>query len=146
MFSRARGAAALLENGQVLVVDGYNTVNNVFTYPASAEPYNPSSGDWNLTASTREATSFATIPVLLTNGDVLIAHEPQFYNPGTASLISTGPLPGIAGPPTTNTLPLGSSVEVWLRRASFMLPVFDHVLLEKAYRKHIGLAAPPQPL
>jgi hypothetical protein len=106
--SRASGAAALLENGQMLVVDGYNTVNNVFTYLASAELYNPSTGEWNLTASTREATSSATTPVLLTNGDVLIADEAQFYNPGTASWTSTGPLPGISGPPTVASLLSGT--------------------------------------
>jgi hypothetical protein len=105
--SRASGAA-VLENGQVLVVDGYNTVNNVFTYLASAELYNPSTGEWSLTASTQEATSSATTPVLLTNGDVLIADEAQFYNPGTASWTSTGPLPGISGPPTVASLLSGA--------------------------------------
>jgi hypothetical protein len=92
--SRASGAAALLENGQVLFVDGYNTVNNVFTYLASAELYNPSTGEWSLTARTREATSSASTPVLLTNGDVLIADEAQFYNPGTAFLDQHGPTSG----------------------------------------------------
>jgi hypothetical protein len=101
--SRASGAA-LLENGRVLVVDGYNTVSNTTTYLASAELYDPSIARWSFTASMQEPTAVPTTPVLLTNGDVLIADEAQFYNPGTASWISTGPLPETAGPPSVATL------------------------------------------
>jgi hypothetical protein len=101
--SRASGAA-LLENGKVLVADGYNTVNNTTTYLASAELYDPSTARWSFTASMQEPTAAPTTPVLLTNGDVLIADEAQVYNPGIASWTSTGPLPETAGPPSVATL------------------------------------------
>jgi N-acetylneuraminic acid mutarotase len=99
-------AAAQLENGQVLVTGGYNTFNNVTTYLASAELYNPSTAQWSLTASMQSPNSSPTTPVLLTNGDVLIANEAQFYNPGIASWTSTGPFPfsKFAGPPAVASL------------------------------------------
>jgi large repetitive protein len=99
-------AAALLENGQVLVAGGYNTFNNFFTYLASAELYNPSTAQWSLTASMQSPNSSPTTPVLFTNGDVLIANEAQFYNPGIASWTSTGPFPlsNIAGAPAVASL------------------------------------------
>jgi Galactose oxidase, central domain/Kelch motif len=99
-------AAAQLENGQVLVAGGYNTFNNVTTYLASAELYNPSTAQWSLTASMQSPNSSPTTPVLLTNGDVLIANEAQFYNPGFASWTSTGPFPfsKFAGPPAVASL------------------------------------------
>ena|ERR1022692_862716 len=97
-------AAALLENGQVLVAGGYNTFNNIFTYLASAELYKPSTGQWSLTASMQAPEPSPTTPVLLTNSDVLIADEGQFYNPGIAAWTSTGPLPNTAGPPIVATL------------------------------------------
>jgi N-acetylneuraminic acid mutarotase len=99
-------AAAQLENGQVLVAGGYNTFNNVTTYLASAELYNPSTAQWSLTASMQSPNSSPTTPVLLTNGDVLIANEAQFYNPGIASWTSTGPFPfsKFAGPPAVASL------------------------------------------
>jgi hypothetical protein len=101
--SRA-SVAALLENGQVLVAGGYNTVNNVSTYLASTELYNPSTGEWSLTASMQLANSSPADAVLLTNHDVLIADDAQFYNPGTASWTSTGAFPKTAGPPTVASL------------------------------------------
>jgi hypothetical protein len=101
--SRASGAA-LLENGQVLVAGGYNTLNNIFTNLASAEIYDPSTAQWSLTASMQAPNPSPTTPVLLTNGDVLIADEAEFYNPGIASWSGTGPLPKTAGPPIIASL------------------------------------------
>jgi hypothetical protein len=97
-------AAALLENGQVLVAGGYNALNNINTLLASAELYNPSTGEWSLTGSLHSPFSSPTAAVLLTNNDVLIADEAQFYNPEIASWTSTGPLPNTAGPPAVATL------------------------------------------
>jgi hypothetical protein len=101
--SRA-SVAAVLENGQVLVAGGYNTVNNVSTYLDSSELYNPSTGEWSLTAGMRLANSSPADAVLLTNNDVLIADDAQFYTPGTASWTSTGVLPKTAGLPTVASL------------------------------------------
>jgi hypothetical protein len=101
--SRA-GGAALLENGQVLVTGGYNTLNNNSTNLAGAELYNPSTGKWSLTASMQSANPSPTTPVLLSNNNVLIADETQFYNPGSASWTSTGPLPKTAGAPIVASL------------------------------------------
>lgn len=95
---------ALLENGQVLVAGGYNTSNGATTGLASAELYDPSKGSWKLTASMRIALPTPTPPALLPNSDVLIADDVQFFNPATATWISTGPLPTIAGPPTQASL------------------------------------------
>jgi hypothetical protein len=41
---------------------------------------------------------------MLTNGDVLIANDAQFYVPSTGSWAATGALPTVAGPPTTAVL------------------------------------------
>jgi galactose oxidase-like protein/Kelch motif protein len=95
---------ALLENGRVLVAGGYNTSNGTSTGLATAELYDPSKGSWSLTASMRLALPTPTTPVLLPNSDVLIGDAAQFYNPGTAAWVSTGPLPTIAGPPTQASL------------------------------------------
>jgi hypothetical protein len=96
--------AALLENGQVLLAGGYNTLNNTSTYLASTELYDPSTAQWSLAASMQSPTSSPTTPVLLTNNDVLIADEAQFYNSGSASWTSTGPLPKTAGAPIVASL------------------------------------------
>ena len=101
--SRA-GQVALLENGQVLVAGGYDTSNGTTTNLAGAELYDPSKASWSLTASMRLALPNPTTPVLLPNSDVLIGDAAQFYNPGTAAWVSTGPLPTIAGLPTQASL------------------------------------------
>lgn len=95
---------ALLEDGQVLVAGGYHTSNGTSTGLSSAELYDPSKGSWSLTASMRLALPTPTTPVLLPKSDVLIGDAAQFYNGGTATWISTGSLPTIAGPPTQASL------------------------------------------
>jgi hypothetical protein len=96
-------AAALLQSGQVLVAGGYNTSNSTTTYLAGAELYDPSTGHWSSTASMKAPDSSPTTPVLLTNGDVLVSNEGQFYNPAMAGWTSTGALPNAAGPPSVAT-------------------------------------------
>jgi hypothetical protein len=47
---------------------------------------------------------FSPSPALLTNTDVLIANEAQFYNPSTAAWVNTGALPKTAENPVRATL------------------------------------------
>src|ERR1017187_9283327 len=96
--------AGLLQNGQVLVAGGYSYSGLVgYTILASAELYNPSTGKWSFTASMTKADFSPTPPVLLTNGDALVANAGQFYNPAMAAWTLTGKLPTIAGPPQVAT-------------------------------------------
>jgi hypothetical protein len=104
--SRADAATSLLQNGQVLSAGGYNNTgnNNPNTYLSSAELYDPSTGQWNSTASISGNVGLPAPPTLLTNGDVLIANDAQFYDPTTASWTATGALPTLTGPPTKAAL------------------------------------------
>ena len=104
--SRASAATLLLENGQVLAAGGYsNTGNNSpNTYLTSAELYDSSTGTWSLTTSMSPGAGLPTTPVLLSDGDMLIANDAQFYIPNTASWASTGALPTVAFPPTKATI------------------------------------------
>ena len=65
--SRAHHTATLLPNGKVLVAGGYN-----FSYPASAELYDPATGTWTTTGSLNTARYVHTA-TLLPNGQVLVA-------------------------------------------------------------------------
>ena len=78
--SRADAATSLLQNGKVLTAGGYNNTgnNNPNTYLTSAEIYDPSTGVWSLTSSISATVGLPTNPVMLTNGDVLIANDAQF--------------------------------------------------------------------
>ena len=96
-------AAAILENGEVLVAGGENYSNGFYTFLASAELYNPSTGLWTLTASMAKGT-VPTNAVLVANNDVLIANAAQFYDPATAAWVNTGALPRTAGNPTKASL------------------------------------------
>jgi N-acetylneuraminic acid mutarotase len=107
--SRASAATLLLQNGEVLAAGGYNNTgnNNPNTYLTSAELYDPSTGQWNSTASISGNVGLPTTPVLLTNGVMLIADDAQFYDPNTVTWDATGPLPTLTFPPTKAVL-LGS--------------------------------------
>lgn len=89
--SRASAATLLLENGNVLSAGGYtNTGNeNPNTYLTSAELYNASSRKWTLTSSMSGTLGVSATPVLLANGDMLIANAAQFYNPASATWTAT---------------------------------------------------------
>jgi N-acetylneuraminic acid mutarotase len=104
--SRASAATLLLQNGQVLAAGGYNNTgnNNPNTYLTSAELYDPSTGQWNSTTSISGNAGLPTTPVLLTNGDMLIANDAQFYDPNTVTWDATGPLPTLTFPPTKAVL------------------------------------------
>ena len=90
--SRADAATLLLENGEVLSAGGYNNTgnNNPNTYLTSAELYDPSTGTWSFTSSISGNVGLPTTPVLLTNGDVLVANDAEFYNPNTGTWLATG--------------------------------------------------------
>jgi hypothetical protein len=104
--SRADTATSLLQNGKVLTAGGYNNTgnNNPNTYLTSAEIYDPSTGQWSFTGSISGTVGLPATPVLLTNGDVLLANDAQFYDPNTGTWLATGPLPTLTGPPTKAAL------------------------------------------
>ena len=64
-------------------------------------------GVWSLTSSISATVGLPTNPVMLTNGDVLIANDARLYDPNTASWEPTGALPTLTGPPT-KAAPLGN--------------------------------------
>lgn len=100
--SRASAATLLLENGEVLSAGGYNNTgnSNPNTYLTSAELFDPATGTWNLTGSISGSVGLPTNPVLLSDGDVLIAGFAQIYNSATGSWTATGALPTITFGPT----------------------------------------------
>src|SRR6188768_3475956 len=67
--ARAGHAATLLPNGKVLVFGGYSAAAGVL---ASAELYDPATGNWSFTGSLNVARLGCTA-VLLGNGKVLVA-------------------------------------------------------------------------
>ena len=104
--SRASAATLLLESGQVLTAGGYANAGNgpANTYLNSAEVYNPSTGTWSLTTSMSPGASLPTTPVLLSDGDVLIANDHQFYEPTTATWTATGAIPLVSVALTNATI------------------------------------------
>ncbi len=68
-FARDGHTATLLQNGEVLVVGGWNATNGDLQ---SAELYNPAKGKWTLTGSLT-APRQGQEAVLLSNGQVLVA-------------------------------------------------------------------------
>ena len=97
--NRASAATLLLESGEALTAGGYSNAGNgaTNTYLTSAELYNPSTGAWSPTTSMSPGVGLPSTPVLLTDGDVLIADDHQFYDPTTATWTATGALPKGAG-------------------------------------------------
>lgn len=94
--------AVLLPTGEVLVAGGIvNTdIRGVATYTATAELYNPSTGQWTATGS-MAAPRFAQGVALLKNGQVLVAGganangtlaSAELYEPSTGTWIQTGSL------------------------------------------------------
>ena len=94
--ARENHTATRLANGQVLVTGGDNfTVGSL----ASAELYNPATGNWTLTGS-MSVPRFDHEAVLLQNGQVLVAggccngtdslSSAELYNPATGTWTPTG--------------------------------------------------------
>lgn len=101
--ARQGGAATLLNSGEVLLAGGINFTDGAEMVLTTAELYNPSSGEWNVTSSmTKGIVSPAS--ALLGDGDVLIANAGQFLSPASASWANTGPLPKTAENPIRATL------------------------------------------
>lgn len=100
---RVDHTATLLPNGEVLVAGGYLGLNSQYqgTYTATAELYNPSTGQWRSTGSmtVQRALHGAT---LLANGNVLVAggtnsdgtssNSAEIYDPSTGTWRATGSL------------------------------------------------------
>src|ERR1700722_13065441 len=87
--------ATLLPNGRVLVAGGSNTGANGI---ASAEVYDPASGNWTATGLLNAARTGATA-CLLPSGKVLVAggvgssgivSSAELYNPATGLWTTTG--------------------------------------------------------
>ncbi len=117
-FARDGHTATLLQNGQVLVADGFNDTNGFLT---SAELYNPAKGKWTLTGSTSVSRS-GDGALLLPNGQVLLAGgndmnatgapaltSAELYNPSTGTWSATG---SMTTPRTDFTLVLLQNGEV----------------------------------
>jgi len=104
--SRASAATLLLESGEVLTAGGYSNAGNgaANTYLTSAELHNPSTGAWSLTTSMSPGASLPTTPDLLSEGDVLIANDHQFYDPTTATWTATGAIPLVSVALTNATI------------------------------------------
>lgn len=108
---RTSPVAELLGNGTVLVAGGTDLSNGKGTNLITAEIYNPSTGDWTMTANMPTNVSTAQRQgALLANGDVL-ASRAGVFNPANGTwTAANGPLPfGIAlvGPNTATALATG---------------------------------------
>lgn len=98
-FARDGHTATLLQNGEVLVVGGFNDTTG---FLISAELYDPAKGKWTLTGSTSVSRS-GDSALLLPNGQVLVAGgnnmsatgapalaSAELYNPSTGTWTATG--------------------------------------------------------
>jgi N-acetylneuraminic acid mutarotase len=79
--------ATLLENGNVLVAGGEESLTGGVTTNSSAELYDPSTGTWTATGSMSTPRTFHTA-TLLQNGQVLIAGGYDYSSQGTIILAS----------------------------------------------------------
>jgi len=111
-FARENHAATLLANGQVLVTGGDNFTNGSL---ASAEVYNPATGNWTLTGS-MSVPRFDHEAALLQNGQVLVAGGfngsnclagAELYNPATGTWTATGSMTSCRGSFLMISLPNG---------------------------------------
>lgn len=98
--ARSGHTATLLPNGEVLVAGGSFSVSiaGIVSYTATAELYNPSTGQWTATGSMTTPRS-AYGATLLQNGQVLVAGgintngtlaSAELYNPSTGAWTATG--------------------------------------------------------
>jgi len=97
---RVDHSATLLPNGQVLVAGGYLGVDSHYQpiYTATAELYNPSTGQWRTTGSMTVPRAFHGA-TLLQDGKVLVAGgtnattSAELYDPSQGTWTTTGSLP-----------------------------------------------------
>ncbi len=101
-IARARQSAALLPNGQVLVMGGENSTGTL----TSAELYNPSGNTWLPAAPMATSRDFLTSR-LLPNGEVLVVGGNASSNPGNSQLYAAGPFT-IANNKTYDSTPAAS--------------------------------------
>jgi uncharacterized protein (TIGR03437 family) len=100
--SRVGHSAVRLANGKVLVAGGfiYNRNENLYTFLATAEIYDPGTGVWSVAGSLNVARAGATA-TLLADGSVLVAgggshpdwsvvNSAELYDPTTGAWIPTG--------------------------------------------------------
>ena len=89
-------AVAALPDGSVLVAGGLTSTPYSESVLASAEIYDPSTGNWSVTGSMPVASDGLTA-TLLDNGLVLVTGFPtpeqELYHPSTGSWSATGPMP-----------------------------------------------------
>jgi len=98
-LARFGQSATLLPNGQVLIAGGETISGNVSSDAASAELFNPATGQFSLTGGMSVGREFAS-SALLNNGSVLIAggsqvltgtlREAEIYDLSTGVFSSTG--------------------------------------------------------
>ena len=101
---RVDHTATLLPNGEVLVAGGYLGLDSSYhaIYTATAELYNPSTGQWKATGSMTMPRGSHGV-TLLANGQVLVAggfnsdgtsgNTAELYNPSKGTWTATGNLP-----------------------------------------------------
>jgi hypothetical protein len=89
-YSRMNHTATLLPSGKVLVVGGASYADGVFSYPSSAELYDPITGQWSIVYGPSTARLLHTA-TLLDDGRVLIAGG-QLESAGLASAMIYDPV------------------------------------------------------
>ncbi len=99
--ARSQHTASLLANGKVLVVGGISVLKPCCSTTATAELYDPATGQWSATGSL-SAPRFNHIAVRLANGKVLVAGgnrdfstfltTAEIYDPDTGTWNATGNL------------------------------------------------------
>ena len=152
--SRDHFAAELLGDGTVLVAGGiqssYNGTNNTYTYLATAEIYDPSTGEWTMTADMPTSPRIGpTQSALLTNGDVLVPRI-AFFNPETGTWTPTGAsFPGVAigaGPSTATLLTTGDVLLTGFESTYNAAPPVNTTVLydfsSNAYRSGASMTSP----
>jgi hypothetical protein len=113
---RAGHVAVLLPNGTVLVAGGQTVTAGGSGIPeptATAEIYNPATGNWTPTGSMTVAIGPGMTATLLPNGTVLVVPSgttsgAQIYDPVAGTWSATGSVPAVGSYPISALLPNGT--------------------------------------